>query len=81
MNELRSLPVLLVLLPSVAASGAPEAGIPFEIAREGKPSCSIVIADSPRPAARYYVTRATWIAGGIKRLLPVSIVDAVAARL
>ena len=37
--------------------------------------------DGPRPAARYYVTRATWIAGSLKRLLPTSLLDAVAARL
>lgn len=37
--------------------------------------------ESARPAARYYVTRSTWIAEGMRRFLPTGLRDAVAARL
>lgn len=39
-------------LPRLAAGDAPAPRVPFEIARDGTPSCSIVVAEGAGPAAR-----------------------------
>jgi NAD(P)-dependent dehydrogenase (short-subunit alcohol dehydrogenase family) len=53
----------------------------FELPPSAVTAKLIAALDSPRPAARYYVTTPTYVMGGLKRLSPTRLLDALAARL
>jgi NAD(P)-dependent dehydrogenase (short-subunit alcohol dehydrogenase family) len=53
----------------------------FELPASAVTAKLVHALEDPRPAARYHVTRATWVMAVLTRALPARLLDAVAARL
>lgn len=54
---------------------------PFTLEADAVVKALIHAIESPRPRARYYVTKATWLVGMAKRLLPTAWMDAFVVKL
>lgn len=54
--------------------------LPFKLGPEAVAAKLIHAVESPRPKARYYVTRATYIAAACKRALPGPVMDMIVAK-
>jgi NAD(P)-dependent dehydrogenase (short-subunit alcohol dehydrogenase family) len=54
---------------------------PFELPASAVTRKLIHAIESPRPRPRYYVTTATWLMAGLRRMLPTALFDRLAARV
>lgn len=67
------------LIPRLyAAKDKPD---PFELPAAAVTRKLIHALESPRPRPRYYVTTATWLVAGARRLLPTALFDRMAGRV
>lgn len=68
-----------VLRPRLyAAKDKPD---PFELPASAVTRKLIHALESPRPRPRYYVTTATWLMAGLRRVLPTTLFDRIARRV
>jgi len=54
---------------------------PFELPAAAVTRKLVHALESPRPRARYYVTTATWLVAGLRRVLPTALFDRIAGRV
>ncbi len=54
---------------------------PFELPASAVTRKLIHALESPRPRPRYYVTTATWLMAGLRRVLPTALFDRIAGRV